>query len=146
KSAAAVAFTVLVRPHDTSHSIFAVPHFLRAVFFVLSATFGMAAVSSGGFNAQAQQPTQSQSAKPKPPAQTTPMTQASAPTGTGAQPQLLGQYGDWGAYTATPGGKKICFALAKPAGSQTNPANRPRDPAYMFISSRPTEKVKDEVS
>ena len=59
---------------------------------------------------------------------------------------MLGQYGDWGAYTATPGGKKVCFALAKPAGSQTNPANRPRDPAYMFISSRPAEKVKDEVS
>ena len=26
------------------------------------------------------------------------------------------------------------------------PPNRPRDPAYMFISSRPAEKVRDEVS
>lgn len=122
-----------------------VPPFLRAVFFMLAATFGIAVVAGGGFTARAQQPTQA--TKPRPQAaQTTPMTQASAPTGTGAQPLLLGQYGDWGAYTATPGGKKICFALAKPAGSQTNPANRPRDPAYMFISSRPTEKVKDEVS
>ena len=40
----------------------------------------------------------------------------------------------------------MCFALAKPASSQTNPANRPRDPSYMFVSSRPAEKVKDEVS
>jgi hypothetical protein len=40
----------------------------------------------------------------------------------------------------------VCFALAKPASSQTNPANRPRDPSYMFVSSRPAEKVKDEVS
>jgi hypothetical protein len=47
---------------------------------------------------------------------------------------------------ATPGGKKVCFALAKPAESQTLPANRPRDAAYMFVSSRPAERVKDEVS
>ncbi len=63
-----------------------------------------------------------------------------------AHPTMLGQYGDWGAYTASPAGKKLCFALAKPAKAVTNPANRPRDPAYMFISSRPMEKVKDEVS
>ena len=62
------------------------------------------------------------------------------------QPTLLGQYGDLGAYTASPGGKKVCFALAKPASSKTTPPNRPRDAAYMFISSRPSEKVRDEVS
>ena len=62
------------------------------------------------------------------------------------QPTLLGQYGDWSAYTASPGGKKVCFALAKPKSSQTNPAGRPRDPAYLFISSRPAENVKNEVS
>lgn len=59
---------------------------------------------------------------------------------------LLGQYGDWGAYTASPGGKKVCFALAKPSSSATNPPNRPRDPAWLFISTRPSEKVKEEVS
>jgi len=64
----------------------------------------------------------------------------------GAQPTLLGMFGDWGAYTASPGGKKICFALAKPARSETTPANRSRDPIYLFVSSRPAEKVKDEVS
>ena len=64
----------------------------------------------------------------------------------GAQPTLLGQFGDWGAYTATTGGRKVCFALARPAKATTNPPNRPRDAAYMFISSRPAEKVKDEVS
>jgi hypothetical protein len=62
------------------------------------------------------------------------------------EPKLLGQYGEWGAYTASPNGKKLCFALAKPGSSQTTPANRPRDPAYLFISTRPGEKVKDEVS
>jgi hypothetical protein len=64
----------------------------------------------------------------------------------GAEPTLIGQFGTWGAYTATPNGKKVCFALAKPASSKTNPPNRPRDPAYAFVSTRPAEKVVNEVS
>jgi invasion associated locus B (IalB) protein len=64
----------------------------------------------------------------------------------GAEPTLIGQYGTWGAYTATPNGKKVCFALAKPLSSKTNPPNRPRDPAYAFVSTRPAEKVTNEVS
>ena len=64
----------------------------------------------------------------------------------GAEPTLIGQFGTWGAYTATPNGKKVCFALAKPASSKTNPPNRPRDPAYAFVSTRPAEKVSNEVS
>jgi len=64
----------------------------------------------------------------------------------GAEPTLIGQFGTWGAYTASPNGKKVCFALAKPSSSKTNPSNRPRDPAYAFISSRPAEKVVNEVS
>jgi invasion protein IalB len=69
---------------------------------------------------------------------------ASAPSD--VQPTLLGQYSDWGAYTAAPGGKKVCFALAKPKSSTTNPPGRKRDPAYLFVSSRPSENVKNEVS
>ena len=64
----------------------------------------------------------------------------------GAKPTLLGQYGDWGAYTASPGGKKICFAIAKPATSETSPAGKTRNPPYMFIASRPGEKVSNEIS
>lgn len=64
----------------------------------------------------------------------------------GAEPTLIGQFGSWGAYTATPNGKKVCFALAKPSASKTNPPNRPRDPAYAFVSTRPAEKVVNEVS
>jgi Invasion associated locus B (IalB) protein len=88
-------------------------------------------------------------APPAPPAAAAaPATPAApaAPMVGGVQPTLLGMFGDWGAYTASPGGKKICFALAKPAKSETTPPNRPRDPAFLFVSSRPAEKVKDELS
>lgn len=64
----------------------------------------------------------------------------------GAEPTLIGQFGTWGAYSAAPNGKKVCFALAKPSSSKTNPPNRPRDPAYAFVSTRPAEKVANEVS
>ena len=82
-------------------------------------------------------------AKPAPAAK--PEAAAVNPAG-GAEPTLIGQFGTWGAYTATPNGKKVCFALAKPSSSKTNPPNRPRDPAYAFVSTRPAEKVINEVS
>ena len=84
--------------------------------------------------------------KPKPAPATTGTADPAAAAVGGAKPTLLGQYGDWGAYTASPGGKKICFAIAKPASSETTPPGKTRNPSYMFISSRPGEKVTDEVS
>jgi Invasion associated locus B (IalB) protein len=96
--------------------------------------------------------------KPKPAATVKPATDAPAAPSTpaapaapaaaagGAKPTLLGQYGEWGAYTASPGGKKTCFAIAKPSSSETAPPNRPRNPSFMFISSRPADKVRNEVS
>ena len=109
--------------------------------------------------AHAQQPAQQPSAAPapaKPAKKKTTAKPKAAPatspsrrgrTGSGRfAPNLLGQYGDWGAYTAVAGGKKVCFALAKPSKSSTNPPERPRDQPYMFISSRPSEKVRNEVS
>src|SRR6202030_2860090 len=87
--------------------------------------------------------------KPKPAAAAKPAAGAPAaavPVAGGAKPTLLSQYGEWGAYTAAPGGKKVCFAIAKPSSSQTNPPDRPRNPVYIFISSRPAEKVSNEIS
>ena len=89
--------------------------------------------------------TKPEAAKPAAPAAAKPASPAAAAAG-GAQPKLLGQYGMWGAYTASPGGKKVCFVLAKPSASETNPPNRPRNPVYMFISTRPADKVTNEVS
>lgn len=84
--------------------------------------------------AVAQQPAQPPAAAPAP----------AAPRPGG--PALLGQFGDWGAYMATPGGRKICFALSKPLTAVTDPPGRRRDPPYIFVSTRPAEKVKEEVS
>jgi Invasion associated locus B (IalB) protein len=88
---------------------------------------------------------QSASPKAKPAAAKPEAKPAAVATGS-TEPTLLGQYGTWGAYAATPNGKKVCFALAKPSSSKTNPPNRPRDPAYAFVSTRPAEKVSNEVS
>ena len=89
-------------------------------------------------------------AKPAAPAAQAPATPAAKPAIPpamgGAQPKLLGQYADWGAYTASPGGKKVCFAIAKPSASDTVPPGRPRNATYMFISTRPAEKVSNEIS
>jgi hypothetical protein len=88
-------------------------------------------------------------AQPKPAAPANPAAQPRpAPANPSANATLLGQFGDWGAYTASPGGSKVCFALAKPASTVDTPANRrtAANPVYMFISTRPGEKVKEEVS
>ncbi|WP_424628893.1 invasion associated locus B family protein [Bradyrhizobium sp. SYSU BS000235] len=101
-----------------------------------------------GFSGLAQSQTASKAthAKSKAPAAKPSAAPAKPAAVGGAEPSLIGQFGTWGAYTATPNGKKVCFALAKPASSKTNPPNRPRDAAYAFISTRPAEKVSNEVS
>lgn len=119
----------------------------------------MVGVMAGGIadsaRAQTAQPAPKSAPKAAPPANTTakaaakPESKPAAPPAAvagGAEPTLIGQFGTWGAYAATPNGKKVCFALAKPSSSKTNPPNRPRDPAYAFVSTRPAEKVNNEVS
>jgi hypothetical protein len=94
----------------------------------------------------AAKPAAPKAAAPKPPAPKPPAPAYAATGGSDSQPTLLGQYADWGAYTASPGGNKICFTLAKPKSSKTEPSGRSRDPSYMFVSSRPAENVRNEIS
>ncbi len=102
------------------------------------------AVSKGAKDSakEAAKPAPAPAAKPT----AKPAEPAAAAAAGGADPTLIGQFGTWGAYTATPNGRKVCFALAKPSSSKTNPPNCPRDPAYAFVSTRPAEKVINEVS
>jgi invasion protein IalB len=106
---------------------------------ILRIALAVAAVALAALSAAAQAPAK------KTPAPA-PKQAAPAPAPGGAHPTLLGQYGDWGAYAATSGGAKVCYALATPASTRTNPPNRPRDPVYLFISTRPAENVHNEVS
>jgi len=65
-------------------------------------------------------PAQVQSAMSKDTAKSSaskPAAAAATAAAGGAEPTLIGQFGTWGAYTAAPNGKKLCFALAKPSSS-----------------------------
>jgi hypothetical protein len=122
-----------------------------ALTAMMAATFAAALLSSAPASAQqtaapAAKPKPKPPAKPAAPAAEAPAKPAVPPPMGGVQPKLLGQYAEWGAYTASPGGKKVCFAIAKPSSSDTVPPNRPRNPIFMFISTRPAEKVTNEVS
>jgi clan AA aspartic protease (TIGR02281 family) len=55
----------------------------------------------------------------------------------------LCQFGLWGVYKGSRDGKKVCFAQSKPFTSENNPPNR--NPVYMLISTRPAEKVINEI-
>src|SRR6266566_4513782 len=112
----------------------------RALFLALMIGVAAWGISDSAW-AQTAQPAPKAAAKPE----SKPAAVPAAVAG-GAEPTLIGQFGTWGAYSATPNGKKVCFALAKPTASKTNPPNRPRDPAYAFVSTRPAEKVVNEVS
>ena len=115
-----------------------------ALPMVLAAALASSAFGQPAPAPAAPKPAPAKPAAPKPAPK--PAAPATAATGGDTQPTLLGQYGDWGAYTASPGGSKICFALAKPKSSKTEPAGRSRDQSYMFVSSRPSDNVKNEVS
>jgi hypothetical protein len=122
----------------------------RALFLALMTGVAAWGIADSAL-AQTGQPAPKAAAKPVPAAKTAAKPEskpASAPAAVagGAEPTLIGQFGTWGAYSAAPNGKKVCFALAKPSSSKTNPPNRPRDPAYAFVSTRPAEKVNNEVS
>ncbi len=87
-----------------------------------------------------------QQAKPAAPAGAKPAqapAKQEAPAATpGSTP--LGQSGDWGIYVAGAGPTKQCYAAAKP--NDRAPGNLQRDPAYFFISTRPAENVRNEIS
>jgi hypothetical protein len=72
-----------------------------------------------------------------------PKQQPADATAEPGKPTLVATIGDWGVYVTT-GSAKQCYALAQP--KDRLPKELKRDPAYLFISSRPSEKVRNEVS
>ena len=94
--------------------------------------------------APAAKPTPAATAKPAPATAAKPVQpQAQAATGPGGS-SLVATFGDWGVYTAQAGRSKICYALSQP--KDRLPKNLSRDPAYLFVSFRPAENVRNEVA
>jgi hypothetical protein len=59
-----------------------------------------------------------------------------------AKPELLGSFGDWNAFSVQ---GKTCYALGSPKERQPK-AKLKDSQAYVFISTRPGEGVKNEVA
>ena len=61
-----------------------------------------------------------------------------------ANPVSNGKFKDWQVFTATTEQGKICFAQSKP--KTRSPKNFKREPSKLFVTFRPQENIKDEVS
>jgi hypothetical protein len=105
----------------------------------LAAALGLAA--AGGALAQQQN---SADAKKKTVKTTSPEANGKAAEKGDAKPLLVASFGDWGVYQTQASKGRVCYTLAQP--KDRTPANLNRDPAYAFISDRPGEGVRNEVS
>ena len=105
----------------------------------LAAVLGLAAAD----HALAQQ--QNSADAKKKPAKTAPAeNKVKGPEKAEAKPLLVASFGDWGVYQTQAGKGRVCYTLAQP--KDRAPSNLTRDPAYAFISDRPSEGVRNEVS
>jgi Invasion associated locus B (IalB) protein len=146
------------------------PSLLRPVAAALLSTALTTVLSPSAGAQQAQHPARQQPTRPaqatpeKPPApsgqarpgaSSSPSSRTAQPTPTGGRAgpasapggsaaALVASFGDWGVYTAQTGRTKICYALTQPKDRQ--PKNVNRDPAYLFVSFRPAENVRNEVA
>ena len=59
------------------------------------------------------------------------------------QSKAVAQFGDWSVYVST-ASPKVCYAISQPKSRA--PEGLKRDPAYFFVSTRPGENVKNEVT
>lgn len=62
----------------------------------------------------------------------------------GGQATQVATSGDWSVYTANSGKSKVCYALSQP--QERLPAGLNRDPGYLFVSFRPSEKINGELA
>ncbi len=59
------------------------------------------------------------------------------------KPNLVASFGDWNVFVGQAGKGKICYVLAQP---KTREPEAKRESGYAFISDRPAEGVRNEVS
>ena len=87
--------------------------------------------------ATAQKPAQAQ----KPAAGQKPAAASAVPQG---QPVQIATFGDWGVFASDTQRGRVCYALSQP--KERIPKDLKRDPGYLFISTRPSEGVRNEIS
>ena len=68
----------------------------------------------------------------------------SAGPGRAEEPQSLGSFEDWAAYTYNAADTKVCYVSSSPKGSE--PRNVKRDPAFFLVTNMPGRKVRGEIS
>lgn len=61
-----------------------------------------------------------------------------------AEPVLLGEYGNWSAYTLQEGGQKACYMVSAPVNAQGNYSSRGE--VYALITHRPAQNTRDVFS
>ena len=100
---------------------------LRAVGFATAAFCAASALLPPAVAATKAKPAAKSSAKDEP-----------------AKPSLVATFGDWNVFVGEVGKGRICYTLAQPKSRE--PASLTRDPGYAFISDRPSEGVRNEIS
>lgn len=110
--------------------------FRDAAPFRLAAALGLTA----GLLGLTMLPAQAAPAKPKPAASA---SAASASAGQG-QAMLLETAGKWQAFSSQQGRSKVCYALSK--AESRSPANLKDVEGLLFVSNRPAEGVRNEIS
>jgi invasion protein IalB len=79
-----------------------------------------------------------------PSAATNALAQQAAGAAPAAAATPIGKFGDWQAFEAGDGAKKVCFVISRP--KERLPDTLKRDPASFFITHRPGQGVKNEIS
>ena len=69
---------------------------------------------------------------------------AAAPPAAAQEPQLLGRFGDWAAFTFTEDGKKVCYMASRPTRDEGDYSRR--GDIYALVTHRPEEQSTDVVS
>ena len=59
-------------------------------------------------------------------------------------PKSIGKFKDWESFVLSQEGSKICFAQSKPVIRA--PKKLKREPSRLFVSFRPSENIKNEIS
>jgi hypothetical protein len=114
--------------------------FAKPTALLLCAAIGLSAASL----AFVQPSVAAEHAKKKPAKDDADKPKAAEKSAEVGKPLLVVKFGDWGVYHTQAAKGPVCYTLAQP--KERAPADLKREAAYAFISDRPGEGVRNEVS